>query len=272
MLPKRREITMEKLLVFPPVPYCPPDASGLLRLLSALVDDAMLQDIAEADYGNDRDRHLARLMIIRDKGVIPSPLQWHPQEVLELIRWSEPDNPDWKPGQMGVAGHIMRAFCCATLLVAAGNGEEMLGISDTLIQLIGSLAALGLDNELPAGQMLAWLVPALSAGRHGANEQALACFAFIMLLIRRKPPPDEDTVLAACRWFELICRHHCDWLGQHHGQKFVELTAPDWRNLGMLDERWMALAYELDAQPFLAFSDAATARLRQISAMVVMAG
>ncbi|MFT6397792.1 MAG: hypothetical protein ACJAYU_002547, partial [Bradymonadia bacterium] len=27
---------------------------------------------------------------------VPSPMPWRPGEVLELIRWSEPEDPEWR--------------------------------------------------------------------------------------------------------------------------------------------------------------------------------
>ena len=48
--------------------------------------------------------------------LIPNPLRWEPREVLELTRWSRPDDPSWRPGSPGLPGHLQRAFACAVLL------------------------------------------------------------------------------------------------------------------------------------------------------------
>src|ERR1700761_2888417 len=93
-----------------------PDPNALLRLVSKHVNESMLNEIAAADYGDKVAEHLAPLRQIRDGRSLRAPMRWEPREVLELIRWSEPDIPDWKPGSSGERGHWMRAFCCSALL------------------------------------------------------------------------------------------------------------------------------------------------------------
>ena len=85
-------------------------ADGLLKLLSEATDDSMLQKIAEANYEWEAELHLEALLPIRDEARVPVPMEWHPLEVLNLISWSEPDDPHWKPGETERVGHIIRAF------------------------------------------------------------------------------------------------------------------------------------------------------------------
>ncbi|MEN9937623.1 MAG: hypothetical protein RLZZ387_4202 [Chloroflexota bacterium] len=80
-----------------------PGCDALLCWLRPRVDDAMLLEIAGADYGMDADAHLAALRRIRDEGLFAVQIGWEPKEVLELIRWSEPENPAWKTGSTGDA-------------------------------------------------------------------------------------------------------------------------------------------------------------------------
>jgi hypothetical protein len=140
-----------------------PDADEFLRLVSRRVDDALLYEIAAADYGHDVDEHLAHLRQIRDQGSFATPMRWHPREVLELIRWSNPENPNWQPGLPGERGHWMRAFACSSLLRAAGEKENLelrggVGWNQTLIQLIDSLRAIAPELYRPAAAFLAWLI------------------------------------------------------------------------------------------------------------------
>src|SRR5436305_280319 len=112
-------------MILPPalLAVFPPSADRLLDVARQQVDDGMLREIAAADYGRDVDIHLAALRPIRDQGIVPAPLGWHPGEVLELIRWSDPEDPAHKPGATGRRGHQMRAFACAALLrTAMENG------------------------------------------------------------------------------------------------------------------------------------------------------
>ena len=99
-----------------------PQADQLLRQVSRLIDDGMLEEIAAADYGYDVEKHLAHLQLIRDEGSFAVPMRWEPREILELIRWSEPEDPKWKPGAFGERGHWMRAFACTSLL--RGNSTD----------------------------------------------------------------------------------------------------------------------------------------------------
>jgi hypothetical protein len=67
----------------------------LAQLASALaVDD--LGEIVPADYGQDVEEHLVALRRICATREVPSPMPWRPGEVLELIRWSEPEDPEWR--------------------------------------------------------------------------------------------------------------------------------------------------------------------------------
>jgi hypothetical protein len=117
-----------------------PDERSLLERLAPQVDDGMLREIAAADYGHGTDEHCLHLRRMIDDGVLPAD-GWYPLEVLELIRWSEPDQPGWRPGDEGRRGHLMRAFCSAWLLRIGGTpGMNFEGDGHaTVLQLVLSL-------------------------------------------------------------------------------------------------------------------------------------
>ena len=69
------------------------DERGLLDAIRPQVTASMLRKIAEADYGAQAKGHLEALEQIARTGIVPQPLRWVPGEVLELTRWSEPDQP-----------------------------------------------------------------------------------------------------------------------------------------------------------------------------------
>jgi hypothetical protein len=129
-----------------------PSPSALLDLLRARVDDALLREIAEADYGQDATAHFRALRAIRDQGTVPAPLGWEPEEVLSLVRWSMPSDP---------RGQLKRAFACAALLRAGAEpanrdrnftaGENM-----TLAPLLASVLALGGEVPVATLRFLAW--------------------------------------------------------------------------------------------------------------------
>jgi hypothetical protein len=169
-----------------------PSGDALLDLLRPLIDDSMLREIAEADYGIDVDVHFGQLLLIRDAGRILDSGGWHPSEVLELIRWSQPDDPKWRPGATGTRGHLMRAFACAVLLrssVAPGCQSYDFAVAQTLYQLLESVASLADDAEQATASFLAWLVE-----RAMLSDRAICALAFLSVALSwmRDRWSDED--------------------------------------------------------------------------------
>jgi hypothetical protein len=141
-----------------PLKHFGPTNEELLHLVFKQVDDSMLREIAEADYGMDADAHLKALSAIKT-GNVPAPMEWEPKEVLELVRWSEPEDPTWKPGSVGARGHWMRLFSCAVLVRAAAEPENdgyFTGEDSTIIQLVDSAIKLGAHTSLAALKFLCW--------------------------------------------------------------------------------------------------------------------
>lgn len=133
----------------------PQDADGLLRALSAKIDDEMLREIASADYGQDVERHLAPLKVFRDTGTFPKSWDiFRPMECLELIRWSQPDDPEWRPSGRGASGHWMRAFSAACVLRYRGEFRE-LGGENSLANSLAPLVASLIQNDGGLGSELA---------------------------------------------------------------------------------------------------------------------
>lgn len=130
----------------------PPDRRSAVDHLRSLVDEGMLREIAEADYGQDVEGHFSALKPIWEGGELTKMDHWFPMEVLELIRWSEPENSDWKPGATGSRGHKMRAFSCAVLL-ATPNIEPN---KETLIQMVDSVSLLGHEAQEATARFLVW--------------------------------------------------------------------------------------------------------------------
>ena len=161
-----------------------PDGEELLALLAAQLDDSMLEAIAECDYGEEVERHRAALLIIRDELRIPAPLEFEPQEVLELTRWSDPDDPRWRGSDENARrGHVMRAFSCTVLLKAAADPANPYGFDaepDTLAQLLASLEVLGEPLQLAGLRFLAWRFAQLPAE---VEERPFFLFAILLLCL-----------------------------------------------------------------------------------------
>ena len=156
-----------------------PSPDALLDLLRPRMIPEMLWEIAAADYETQVSGHFRALRRICKTGKLPHPLGWEPNEVLELIRWSEPNDPQWKPGRVGPTGHLMRAFACGVLLRAAADPEckyELQGENPTVAPLVASALELGADVQAAAAQFLAWDI-------QRPEEHEERCFYALALLI-----------------------------------------------------------------------------------------
>jgi hypothetical protein len=179
-----------------------PEPDGLLRQISEHVDDEVLEWISTADNGDDADEHMATLRQVRDTGTFPEKIYWCPAEVMELIRWSEPEDPDWKPGRTGEFGHWMRAFSCAALLRATrepwhyGDG---IGTDSTLVQLVLSLSALPIDFTVQATKFLTWLL--LHSDPEGSDGQVCAYgLGLLWFALQHKAHFADQSLISLAQW------------------------------------------------------------------------
>lgn len=122
------------------------------------IDDSMLREIAEADYGNEAAQHWNALVPLRNGEDWNELDLWYPMEVLELRRWSEPDL-EYASGADRLRGHEIRAFCCAALL-ATSNFEPD---HTTLAKGLDSAFAIGTGAVAAMAKFLMWKIPLLGA-------------------------------------------------------------------------------------------------------------
>lgn len=184
-----------------------PDGDVLLRAISAHVTDEMLELIAGADYGDRREEYFAALLQVRQAGSFPDDLARVPMEVLELIRWSEPEDPNWKPGRTGEFGHWMRAFSCAAVLRAEHepwNYKYNDGCTDsTTIQLILSLEALPVQFHREAARSFAWLLLRSDPEGKGKwkNESVREYgVALLWFALHMDPRVTDDDLISLAQW------------------------------------------------------------------------
>jgi hypothetical protein len=143
-----------------PFEHIQPSKDALLDLAFQQVDDSMLREIALADYGADAAAHLQALLAIKH-GQVPAPMKWEPREVLELTRYSEPEDPTSKHESDGKRKHWMRLLSCAILIRAASEPENFgyfIAEDYTIIQLVDSALKLGPTTSLAALQFLCWCI------------------------------------------------------------------------------------------------------------------
>jgi hypothetical protein len=164
-----------------------PNESALTPLFQANIDEGMLREIAAADYGWKADECYALLLPVLKTGLVASD-DCDLQEVLELIRWSEPDDPKSSPGGQGTRGHWMRLFACAALVRFATKYKATHGIEcDTVAQLISSAIELGRPVARAAGGLLAWRFLA-----YPGHDEDPAFLAFAVLLLAAHLERGED--------------------------------------------------------------------------------
>jgi len=215
-----------------------PDAEPLFREIAILVDDSMLRDIAEADHGAWSAENYAILCRMRDVHFVPC-ADWVPKEVLELVRWSEPDDPGWRPGGQGRRGHLMRAFCCASLLRMAGTRDidAYLSFNETIAGLLESLDALDIGLWSQAGSLLMWFLDrSASADRH--EEDAFLGVALLLCGIRIAKPDDASLENLSVWIWESESRVVVDGVREPAEENWLHrISAHDMRR-----QTWQALA------------------------------
>jgi hypothetical protein len=180
-----------------------PEPDILLRAISPHISDEMLEVISTADYGYRADEHLVALRQIRDTGNFPNALKWCPMEVLELTRWSEPEDPNWKPGRTGEFGQWMRAFSCAAILRAEHDPWQYhyndSSTDSTVIQLTMSLQALPVDLNRQAAHHFAWLI--LNSEPEGTNDSIREYgVALIWFSLQLTPHVPDADLIALAEW------------------------------------------------------------------------
>lgn len=181
----------------------------LLKQVAAHIDDGMLEEIAQADYGMDRDAYLAGLRVLRDELVLLPPdrdARWD-YEVLELVRWSRPDQPEWKPGDVGERGHWMRLFCCVALVLRDVDMPQFNyvgAINDHLGPMLDSIAAL--DPSL-ANAAIEFVERSIERAADPTDRTFLALAALLLQCLR--PQPARERVLACAH--DLPSRIEAAW-------------------------------------------------------------
>lgn len=146
----------------------PPSAERILHLARQQTDDAMLVEIAKADYGYMADECLAVLRPIRDTGVVPAAMDFSLSEVLNLTRYDAPTQR---------RGHQTRLFACAVLLCAEDFDSSP---DSTLAQSLVSAQVLGEETSAAVGCHLTWRL----TQRPPRCESLLEALGLLLLAVR----------------------------------------------------------------------------------------
>lgn len=171
----------------------PTSGHTLLDWLRPRIDDSMLEEIAAAEDGINEKEHLEALRKIRDTGELPLPLSWNPSEVLEIFRYSEPEDTIWKSSGVGERGHLMCAFCCAVLMQTSGGASDTI----TIVQLTASVLALGRE---PSAAGLRFIWNRTLTLSEDSNARPFCALAILLLGASRFNLLGDDEVRKAGEW------------------------------------------------------------------------
>jgi hypothetical protein len=235
-----------------PLPF-EPDRDALFRVLAGHIDDGMLQEIAEADYGYGVEEALASLRPLRAGGDPLLAARPRSSEVLELIRWSRPENPEHKPGSVGDRGHWMRAFSCLSKHRADGSGAlSDYSPNETLGALVDSIETLAEELWPELGRFLSWWLHQLG----GRDESDDAFFGAALLWCAIRDGAADGVVIQLCEWTcdrekaALFLDYSPEWLHRtipHNSHKDMwealgrRMAARDGSGRGQEAREWIAL-------------------------------
>lgn len=198
-----------------------PSSAALLDLLLPQVDDRMLQIIAASDYGQDSEKHLPPLIAFRNLQT-PTPLNWYPEEVLELTRWSQPEHSDQKQAENRRVDHLIRAFACSALFHsywASANFSRNETINDTAIQLATSLRILDGDFLESGARFMAWVLAERdNQDPPNYSDNAFLGAALLSLAIHSDGRRVEGRTIELCQWID--------------AQILATMTQQDWNRKG----------------------------------------
>jgi hypothetical protein len=145
------------------------DKTALTPIFQANIDEAMLREIANADYGEGAEECHALLQQFLRTGLVESD-DFQLREVLELTRWA--------PGP-GRHGDWERLFACTALLQLSSRFPERFeGECETLAPLVLHAIELGEPVAQASASMLAWRFLA-----YPGNEEDRPFLAFAILLL-----------------------------------------------------------------------------------------
>lgn len=176
-----------------------PDRDSLLLAVSKHITDDMLAEIAKADYGQDQEKHLASLRLLRDEGLFVAPMHWYPCEVLELV--SSRTNSSGEPDRLRY--NWIPVFANAALLRAMHEPWNYSGgppQNSMLIHLLDSLEGLPINFNSEAVRLIAWVM--LNSNLDGMDAQPIYCgVALLWLALRdRAAPTSDQDLIGLAEW------------------------------------------------------------------------
>ena len=188
----------------------PPNRRAAVDSLRKVIDESILREISEANYGYEPEKHFSRLEQIWRGCELGEMDTWYPMEVLELMRWSEPGKEDWKPCSDGIRGHKIRAFSCSVLLATPNFEPE----KETLIQLIDSALVLERDIQEATAAFLTSRIEEL--GRE--EDRPFFVLALSAMIMELEPNLSEAREADLALWIEEEENSERNYLAEYNSE------------------------------------------------------
>jgi len=185
----------------------PPSLDGLLDAARRDTDDAMLMDIARADYGEGANEVMPELRAIRDTGIVRDSISSQLYEVLTLTHYSNPEVPEappLKPGPTDLRGPQTCFFTCALLLYIEREWpREYRWTTDSALA-NGIVSAKYLDEDMSAavGGFLTWRLT--DQVEIDGSDAVLLALALLILATRLRSKRFTESNLGAVASWVLV--------------------------------------------------------------------
>jgi hypothetical protein len=208
----------------------PPEQDALFGWIRPQVTGAMLLPVARCDYGDSASEHLKGLERLRDGHELDQPLDWIPNEVLCLYRWSVEDRDFGSEHTY----HLVRAFCCCALLRSPCVHENRTLLApDSVLPLVESIHHLGEEYRTRLLKFLTWSLETM----HPWDEE----FLFHGLaLLASWDPREREAFEATGEWWARITPEVLSW---HEAMTYpLPRSLLDLQYVTILEARWRRLA------------------------------
>ncbi len=255
-----------------------PSEYALLDWLRVRISPELLDEISKTDYGNESDLHLAGIRAQLSPYPTLGLLPWWPREVLELQRWSEPDQASEGKRPEGERGHFKRLLACLILLRNVAYISQPYSCYEqryeedfflqtsaaSVVQFTRSAIAIGIPK--PALGFLLWLV---DKQQHPALRPFVAFSVLVLALSmnlgeQTEHEYPEHEIMEIFDWVnteEQCCRAV---LGDEVDSSRWLIGLNSYECLRARDDEWIKVADELWNRSGNSYSPAVKARLRQL--------
>lgn len=185
----------------------PPDELSLFHRVRALIEDRHLEWIASLDYGDLVAEHLKELRFLKAGENLREPMDWEPNEVLELCRWDDPERKE-RSNFDARERHLARTFSCCCLLLTENHCENRtMNEPDTVAPLVESILSLAIDGERDLACFLVHILQRMEPW----DEEFLFVAYCLMLLLAEANIASRETQIDFSGWFADANRQIMPW-------------------------------------------------------------